>query len=305
MSSTNGLLAYIKGSDYQSRLVWRDRQGNALGNLGEPTGTIGGVALSRDGKRVAASIFGRSGIEDIWIYDTTRGVSARLTFEPRSNRTPVWSPEGATLYFSSNRNGRMDLFRKASDDVGAGQLLFADSEEKRTESVSPDGQWLLYNHRLKDLWMLPLSQAQRKPQPQVFLQTPFYITRSQFSPDGRWVAYTSNESGQNRVYAVPFPAPVTKSSVSAGGGQWAQWRQDGKEIFYISPEGQLMAAEIGVIGGRLEVGRVQKLFDGVITNRDRTYDVSSDGQRFLVVSDDVSSSRSLTLLQNWTALLRK
>lgn len=124
--------------------------------------------------------------------------------------------------------------------------------------------------------------------------------------DGRWVAYISNESGQNRVYAAPFAGGGAKISVSAGNGSWPLRRRDGKEIFYLTSDGQLMAAEVAVRGGTLEVGRVQKLLGGVVVaNRDRTYDVSADGRRFLVVSDDVSNARPLTLVQNWTASLHK
>ena len=126
------------------------------------------------------------------------------------------------------------------------------------------------------------------------------------TPDGRWVSYQSDESGQFQIYAAPFPGPGGKRQISAGGGDFPRWRRDGKEIFYVTPDGQLMAAEVAEQNGTLEVGRVQRLFDGIVTRFGLTYDAAPDGQKFLVVVDEaVQSARPLTLLQNWTATLRK
>ena len=313
--SPSGLLVYLTGaSGAQSRLGWKDRQGKALGNLGEVTGSIGGIALSPDGKRVAADIVDRSGNDDLWIYDVARGIPTRFTFDPKEDREPIWSPDGSTLYFSSNRKGNYDLFRKPSNGTGIEELLFADSVAKAPSSISPDGKLLLFRRTgektKNDILVLPLapmSQAQAggKPEPRVFLQTPFGEQRGQFSPDGQWVAYQSNVSGQAQVYAEPFPGPGGKRQISSDGGFNPRWRRDGKEIFYVTQDGQLMAAEVAARNGTLEVGRVQKLFDGVIPSRGMTYDVTADGQKFLVVDDGIPSVRPLTLLQNWTVSLRK
>jgi eukaryotic-like serine/threonine-protein kinase len=260
---------------------------------------------------VAAQILDHSSDGDLWIYDAVRGIPTRFTFDRRNESEPVWSPDGNTLYFRTNRKIAFDLFRKASNGTGTEELLLEDSVNKAPGSVSPDGKLLLYNRNaektLNDLWVLPLTQAQGggKPEPQVFLQTPFNEARGQFSPDGQWVVYQSNESGQVQVYAAPFPGPGGKRQISSGGGISPRWRRDGKEIFYVTGEAQLMAAEVASRNGTLEVGRVQKLFDGIITNRGYTYDVSADGQKFLVVEDGVSTARPLTLVQNWTASLRK
>jgi dipeptidyl aminopeptidase/acylaminoacyl peptidase len=209
--SPGGLLVYLAGlSRGQSRLVWRDRQGKVLDNLGEPTFLIASIALSPDGKRVAADISDRSGNEDIWIYDTARGIPTRFTFDPKRDREPVWSPDGNTLYFSSDRKGVLDLFRKASNGTGNEELLLGDSATKVPGSVSPDGKLMLYRRdgekTLADLWVLPLTQPQGggKPEPRIFLQTHFNELRPQFSPEGQWVVYQSQESGQYQVYAAPF-----------------------------------------------------------------------------------------------------
>jgi len=195
-------------------------------------------------------------------------------------------------------------------------LIFADASTTSPTSVSPDGTWLLYERSGKDtgsdLWVLPLTQAQggAKAEPRPFLETPFWETGGQFSPDGRWVAYTSNDSGQQRVFAAPFPGPGGKQPISPGQGRYVRWRSDGKEIFYAAADGQLMAAEVIARNGTLEVGKVQGLFSIVTSSSGfgggMTYDVSADGQKFLVIDDGASdNARPLTLVQHWTALLRK
>ncbi len=303
--STDGLLVHATGaSGSQSRLAWKDRQGKVLGNVGEPTGQIGNLELSPDQKSAAVSFAG-----DLWIYDTARGLPTRFTFDPKIDREPVWSPDGKTLYFSSDRKGAFNLYRKASNGTGTEELLLEDSQVKTPSSISPDGKFLLYHRSgektLTDMWSLPLQNPGAKMEPQAFLQTPFVEGAGRFSPDGQWVAYQSNESGQNQVYAAPFPGPGGKRQISPAGGNRPRWRKDGKEIFYVSPDGQLMAAEVTARNGTLEVGQVQKLFDGIITSRGTVYDVSADGQKFLVVDDGATATRPLTLVQNWTALLKK
>jgi Tol biopolymer transport system component len=218
-----------------------------------------------------------------------------------------------TCLLCGSNDSPLDLFRKDSNGASAEELLLGDSAFKDPNSVSPDGKLLLFDrsegNNVHDLWVLPLTQAQsgRKPEPRVFLRTPFDKLRGQFSPDGHWVAYESNESGQAEVYAVPFPGPGGKRQISFRGGRFPRWRRDGKELFYVTPDRELIAAELTAGNGTLEVGRVQKLFKGiVITNTDGgSYEVSADGQKFLVVEDSVTSSSALTLVQNWPAALKK
>jgi eukaryotic-like serine/threonine-protein kinase len=314
--STNGLLAYqSRAVGFQSRLVWKDRQGKALGNLGEPTGQIKDIALSPDGKGLAAAVQDRSGSWDIWIYDTARGIPTRFTFDPTIDQLPVWSTDGSTIYFASSRRGQLDIFHRGSNGAGAEELLLGDTADKYPSGVSPDGKLLLFTRQRGqrgkvgyDVWALPLTPAQSggKPEPRVFLQAPFNEENAQFSPDGHWVAYQSNESGQYEVFAVPFPGPGGRRQISSGSGVVPHWRRDGKEIFYIARDGQLMAAEVAARNGTIEVGRVQKLFDGFIVSRvGVNYGVSADGQRFLVVVDGAASSPPLTLLQNWPMSMHK
>ena len=310
--SVGGLLAYHSGAAYaHSQIVWKDRQGKVLGNLGEPRTFVGQLELSPDGERLVADYSDRSGNDDLWIYDIARGVPTRFTFDPAQDRTPIWSPDGGVIYFRSNRRGVNDLFRKASNGAGAEELLLGDSAGKTPISVSPDGTLLLYfseeEKTESEIRVLPLTSAQpgKKREPRVFLRAPLVLSGSRFSPDGQWIAYVSAESGQAEVYATPFPVPGGEKQISSGGGTMPRWRRDGKELFYVTIDGQLMATEIAARNGTLEVGRVQKLFDGIVTSRGVTYDVSADGQKVLVVDDSDVSARPLTLVQNWTALLKK
>jgi Tol biopolymer transport system component len=247
--------------------------------------------------------------EDIWVYDTARGIRTRFTFNPGMALSPVWSPDGDTIYYSSG----LSLFRKASNGASSEELLMSDSAEASLfpTSLSPDGKALLYfkigERTNDDLWVLPVAPAQPggKPEPRVFLQTPFNEIGGHFSPDGNWVAYYSDESGVFEVYAAPYPGPGGKRQISSGGGRYPRWRRDGKELFYVTPAGDLMAAEVAARNGTLEIGRVQKLFEGIIQS-EGTYAVSADGQKFVVVEyTGATNPHPLTLVENWPAALRK
>ena len=203
------------------------------------------------------------------------------------------------------------MLRKASNGTTAEELLYTDGVTKAPRSVSPDGKWLLYDRPEQksgnDLWILPLTAAPggAKAEPQVFLQTKFNESRGRFSPDRKWVAYVSDESGIVEVYVTPFPGPGNKRQISNGGGTWPIWRRDGTELFHAIPGGQLVAVELSARNGALELGNTQKLFDGIITTRGQNYDATADGQKFLVTEDTGGSSLPLTILQNWPATLKK
>ena len=274
---------------------------------------MSGVQLSPDGKAAAVQIATGLGVNDLWIYDLARGLPTRFTFNPAVPKSaPVWPPDGTAIYFSSSPKGVPDLYRKATNGAGAEEVVLADAVPKIANSVSPDGKHLLYTRvdpaTRNDLWVLTLGGG-AKPEQRPILQTLFEESSAHFSPDGHWVVYQADESGQPQVYAAPFPGPGGKRQISANGGTKAQWRKDGREIFYVAPGGELMAAEVAARNGTLEVGKVQQLFDvsgGGDVTQGNPYDVSSDGQKFLVLDRGAASAkRPLTLLQNWTAALRK
>ncbi len=305
--SSTGFLVYQSVANLvQSTLVWKDRSGKPLGTLGDPVGEVSDIQFSLDRRSLSAAVRDQTGNLDLWIYDVARGLRTRFTFDPAGDANHVWSPDGGTIFFSSSRKSVQDLFRKASNFAGSDEPFYASPIAKFVKSVSPDGKLLLFVSA-SDLWVLPVSATQPGGalQPRPFSQSPFLEDNGQFSPDGTWVAYSSNESGRMEIYAVPFPGPGGKRQISTGGGEDPRWRRDGKEIFYVAG-GQLTAADAAVRGGTLEIGRIQTLFGGIITSRSYLYDVSADGQKFIVVQEgDQSGSQPLTLVQNWTAGLKK
>jgi len=317
--SSSGLLVYQTGGDSgRTRLVWVDRTGKELSSIGEPVQTAIDLQLSPDGKTLAASLTENSSLQlDLWTYDLARQVRTRFTFDPGPDRALVYTPDGGTIVWSSLRGKTYDLYRKASNGTGSDELLYSDTMPKVPASISPDGKVLLYESPdpssgkgiggNRDIWALPLAPerpgAALKPRP--LIQTSFEERRPQFSPDGKWVAYDSNESGQPQIYVVPYPGPGGKRQISPEPGTQARWRRDGKEIYYVSRQGEVMAAEVAVRNGTVEVGKVQKLFGGLETARSYPYVPAADGQKFIVASGLSAAAQPLTLVQNWMALLRK
>jgi Tol biopolymer transport system component len=316
--SQTGMLVYQTGAEEQrSQLTWFDRAGKRLTTVGEPADQMS-VALSPDGTRVVVSLSDatRRG-RDLWVYDLQRGLRTRFTFDPASEVTGTWTPDGARILFHSRRSGRFDLYQKASSGIGDEELVFADNRDKDLATWSPDGKVIVYQsipatgseNSTSDLWILSLAPERKSA---AFLQTPFSESRAAFSPDGRWLAYASNESGRFEVFVTPFPSQSGKWQVSTGGGTWPRWRRDGKELFYLTRNNTLMAAAVDSAGDALQVGHVQPLFD--MDPRMTTvegvggywYDVSADGQRFLVnVLVEETSVAPITLLVNWPSILKR
>ena len=270
--------------------------------------------LSPDGRHVAVNR-NLQGNFDIWLIETARGVTSRFTFDAGADVSPLWSPDGNRIVFRSNRKGVGDLYEKSSSGAGSEQLLLESSLNKNPTDWSPDGRFILYLQQGPktgyDLWVLPMS-GERKPFP--FLNTSFDEREGHFSPDGRWVAYVSNESGRPKVYVQPFPGPGGKWQVSSGGGIDPRWRGEGKELYYIAPDGKLMAAPIQAAGETLEAGTPAALFQtrivgggtGMGPGTSEQYAVAPDGQRFLInVTAEEASASPITIVLNWTASLKK
>ena len=312
-ASENGVLVFQSGSSRVgsgSQLTWFERDGKQAGKLGEP---VFGASprISPDGQRVAAILFDiQAGSTDIWLYDSALTRKTRFTFDPAFDNNPIWSPDGNRIVFMSDRKARLkyDLYLKDASGARDEEVLFESNEYKRPTSWSADGRFLAYTRSegppgKADIWILPLS-GERKPFP--FIQTSqFDEERARFSPDGRFVAYDSDESGSRQVYVTSFPGPGGKQQVSTNSGEDPVWRRDGKELFFLS-EGKLMAAEVKANGSSLDISNPQLLFDahsgfGPWAH----YDVTPDGKRFLVATVGEGGSAPMNLVVNWTADLKK
>jgi len=308
--SENGVLAYLTGRTIGAvQLAWFDRNGNQVGVLGDQV-NYRNVRLSPDGKRASVVVIDpQTGRADIWIYEVASDRKTRFTFDAAEERMSAWSPDSSRIAFASNRQGHFDIYQKDSSGAGNEELLLSSDVDKFPTSFSTDGRFLLYwVNGLKtgaDLWVLPLL-GDRKP-------FPFLVTESQegngmFSPDGRWVAYFSTESGDVELYVAPFPGPGGKRQVStSGAGIPAIWRKDGKEIFYLGADDKLMAAEVNDRGATLEVGAVRALFEIRRGGPGYVYDVTPDGQRFLINTpvEQKEPPAPVTLVVNWTADLKR
>jgi serine/threonine protein kinase/Tol biopolymer transport system component len=303
-----GTLVFQTGAQASQSIAWLDRTGSRVATYGEP-GLFSRISLVPDGKRAVISVFDRIGRNYVlWIYDLVRNLRSRLTVDPGNELEGVWSPDGSQIVFSSDRRGRRDLYRKPTGGTGAEEFLYADGLVKNSTSWSPDGKFVMYYSQGDpktgpDILVLPLT-GDRKPIP--FLKTNFSEQYGQFSPDGHWVAYMSNESGRNEVYVAQFPGAGGKRQVSVAGGTLPRWRTDGKELFYLDLGGRLMASEVNIKGSEAEVGTVRPLFGPLPNGNGYQYAPSADGRHFLaVVPNDQAAAEPLTLIQNWPATLKK
>ena len=312
-TSSNGALAYVVGAEGGStKLTWFDRQGRTLETIGQP-GSYNTLALSPDGTRVAAERRDGNG-SDLWLIESkSGGKNDRFTFDPGNETAPVWSPDGSRVVYASSRGGGFNLYQKLSNLAGNEEELFKSSEPKYPTDWSRDGRFLLFSaiggKTQPDLWSLTMEGEHKAT---VFLQTEFQEFRGRLSPDGRWLAYVSNPSGQVEIYVRPFPASPDRTGqwlVSNGGGVLPLWRRDGKELFYRGPGGAVMVVDV-TPGAVFKSGQAKQLFQVQATNVNGlgyNWDVSADGQRFLIntTGGENAAQEPITLVLNWTAGLRK
>ena len=238
-------------------------------------------------------------IADLRLLDLVRGTDTRFTFDPAHDQWPLWSPDGSRIVWASNRKGVTNLYQKAASGAGQDELLLRSAAAKRPQDWSADGRFILYQEN-GDLWVLPMVGERT---PWVWLNTPAIETAATFSPDGKWIAYTSNESGRNEIYVQAFvpgaPASGGKWQLSTNGGTSPQWRRDGRELYFIAPDSALMAVDV-MLGAEVKAGTPRELFSlrGVRTN---SLNVTSDGQRFLFPVDETTGLTPFTIVLNWMA----
>ncbi len=300
-----GLLTYASGGGDSMKLTWLDRAGAVLETVGERVDGVARIALSFDEKRMGFTRFSGSN-EDIWVRDLARSFATRFTFHPTGETYPVWSPDGSRMVFSFNREGPFDLYTKGASGIVQEEPLLKTANNKIASSWSADGRSLLYNEvdpkTKRDLWVLPMK-GERKPV--VFLRTDFDEREGVFSPDSKWIAYASDESRRFEVYVQPYPAPGAKSQVSKDGGARPRWRRDGKEIYWLTESGTLLAAEV-TAGPAFQSATPQRLFETRIASLSERYAVSADGKHFLLpLPVESDANRPLTVVQNWLAAAKR
>ena len=307
-----GLIAYLSGGAAASQLSWYDRSGKASGWAGKIL-NLNHLRVSPDGSKIAADL-GES-LSDLWIYDVQRGVPTRFTFGPSSSVSPVWSPDGKWIAYSSLQGGYVNVYRKPASGMGQSELLFQGDDQHAqnwASDWSPDGRTLLYVTgnlvSTAQLWQLPLTGDDRKPKPLV--PSAFVTTSPRYSPDGRWIAYACNESGRFEVYVIPSSGSGGKWQISTGGGQLPIWRHDGKELFYLSMDDNLMTVSIKLNGDSVEADAPHRLFPLAnaiqsVSGLVAPYDVTPDGKRFILSTVEQDKSFPINLVTNWTAAVQK
>jgi Tol biopolymer transport system component len=279
------LLGYQSGEPLvRSRLEWFDRSGKQVATLGE-LADFGNVELSPDGSRVAVTLMNSADrSHDIWFYNTSTGSKTQFTDTPADENWVVWSPDGEQVVFNRFSFGRCELYRAASSGTGIEETLLSDEDGLWPLSWSPDGGFILFVKNTagtgNDIWVLPLS-GDRKAYP--IFRTQYAENWASFSPNGKWIAFSSTFSGMPVVYISPFPTDGKVLRVSDASGTQARWRRDGKEIFYLDPEKNLMAVPLNEAGSDISVGNARLLFQTSFPYPPyHAFDAGIDGERFLV-----------------------
>ena len=311
VSDTQALVYQEGVSGTYAQLEWYDRAGRTLGVVGHPGDRLR-PRLSPDGRRLAADALdpeNPASSRDLWLFDLGRGLETRFTFEAGNERWPLWSTDGQHIVYSSNDEAGPVVYQKPANGTGAAEIVFRSDINHLPTDWSPDGRFLALQSLVPgtrtnwDIWVYSFEDKAARP----FVESAYAEQGPTFAPDGRWLAYSSDESGRPEVYVQPFPGPGSKSRVSTSGGWQPRWRGDGRELFYREPDGRFMAVPVTIKAGALEAGTPQPLF-AVRTNPipGTQYDVARDGQRFIVsVPTQAEGASPLTLVLNWPALLQR
>jgi eukaryotic-like serine/threonine-protein kinase len=305
-ASDNGLLVLGSGGSADWQLVWMDRNGKQIGTIADKLTDLQTGRISPQGDRIALGI--DLGMNDIWVLDLARGVRTRLTFGPVSNTDPVWSPDGKWIVYGSDRNGRAEVYRKPADGSGAEELLLTDSMPVIVTDWSRDGKTLLYSRGAvgsnSEIWAVPL-EGERKPWQVVPRAANSWNGYGSLSPDGRWLAYTSNESGTPEVYVEAFRGGQGKWQVSTNEGIGPRWSSDGKELYYFHILNRVVnAVPVKEANGALQFGAAQALATSPASQQG-FYDVSPDGKKILLDLVSQQVNQSVTVISNFAAGLKK
>jgi serine/threonine protein kinase/Tol biopolymer transport system component len=299
--SPAGTIVYWSGRQTITQPTWMLRDGTVTGTVGPPAAYVN-VAIAPDGRQVAVDRFDPE--PAIWLLDVARGTSTRATFGRVYESTPVWAPDGQAFVYALARDAPPNLFFKRMGSTGADERLFRNTFQSFPQSWSPDSRFIAYTtvnpNTSSDIWLFPTT-GDRKPVP--FLQSPFAEDHPRISPDGRWMAYVSNESGRSSVYVTRFPEPGGKWQVSVEAGGFPVWRRDGRELFYRARDGKLLSVSVGT-GADFEAGPAKPLFAPRVflagPGGGTFYDVAPDG-RFLVNVIVEQTSSPATVVMHWTA----
>lgn len=320
--SAAGVLAYRRGAAITGlQATWFDRQGKSADTFGQP-GPDQGLVLSPDATHAAGRDAAQQATGDIWLLDFTRGVRTRLTFRQSLGSYPVWSPDGSRIFFAAG-NALDTIYEKAASGAGEEKELWKKPGEiKRPTSVSRDGRFLLYftanvPKTGSDVWVLPLDGREGAAgKSALLLGTDFNEAYASFSPDGRWMAYVSNESGRGEVYVRPFVSSGS-SGPTLGEGKWQvskdgaaaalpKWRADGKEIVFMGSNNAMMAVDVNGSGTAFQMGSPQQLFTA---RTNLGWDVTADGKRFLMTVPPAQGAEGaqtpITVVLNWQADLKR
>jgi Tol biopolymer transport system component len=284
-ASQNGILVYSQANTDLRRIGWVDRAGRDIQDLG-PTGSYGNMSLSPDGKHLAFTQMDASGsATDIWVRDLERNVSSRFTIDPANDIWPVWGADSRTLYWASNRKSTFAIYKRSLDGVGGDSLVYQPPANVGPTDASRDGKWLACQQQgatgAFDDFALPLQGGPPVP----IVANKFNNSRPHFSPDGRWVAYDSNQSGLIQLYVQAFPGPGAPVQISSQGGGNPIWRADGTELFFRTPDQLAYAVDVKT-GDHFEAGSPRMLFSmplnvtGALGNVG-LWAVAADGQKFL------------------------
>ncbi|MGE5206594.1 MAG: protein kinase domain-containing protein [Chlamydiota bacterium] len=313
-ASSNGLLVLGSGGSSDLSLVWLDRAGKQIGVIADKLPGLINARLSPGGERMALQI--DAGVNDLWVLDLSRGVRTRITFGPNNNSSPVWSPDGEWIAYAGTRNGQISLYRRRADGSGGEELLLSDHRKISQCALcgdlpvdwSRDGRYLLYLAGPPGpnaaVWALPLT-GDRKPFLVVAAPSPPQFGRgAQLSPDARWLAYGSAESGHPEIYVIPFRGGQGKWQISQGYGLTPEWGADGKEIYYAGSGGKIFSVSVSEERDAIRFGAPTLLFASPSTQQS-LFDVTPDNKKISIDVISQQTSQPLTIIINWMAGLKK